>query len=37
MDIKKAIAEVEGVTAQEIAVEGYLAAEDLEKFINQEN
>ena len=36
MDIKKAVAEVPGVTSQEIAVEGYLAAEDLEKLINQE-
>ena len=32
MDIKKAVAEVPGVNAQEIAVEGYLAAADLEKF-----
>jgi ATP-binding protein involved in chromosome partitioning len=36
MDIKKAVATVPGVTSQEIAVEGYLAAEDLEKLINQE-
>jgi metal-sulfur cluster biosynthetic enzyme len=36
MDIKKAVAEVPGVIAQEIAVEGYLMAEDLEKLINQE-
>jgi metal-sulfur cluster biosynthetic enzyme len=36
MDIKKAVAEVHGVTSQEIAVEGYLMAEDLEKIINQE-
>lgn len=36
MDIKKAVAEVPGVTSQEIAVEGYLMAEDLEKLINQE-
>jgi len=36
MDIKKAVAEVPGVTSQEIAVEGYLMAEDLEKIINQE-
>jgi hypothetical protein len=27
---------VPGVTSQEIAVEGYLAAADLEKLINQE-
>ena len=36
MDIKKAVAEVPGVNSQEIAVEGYLMAEDLEKLINQE-
>jgi metal-sulfur cluster biosynthetic enzyme len=36
MDIKKAVAEVPGVTSQEIAVEGYLAAADLETLINQE-
>jgi metal-sulfur cluster biosynthetic enzyme len=36
MEIKRAIAEVPGVTAQEIAVEGYLAADELEKLINQE-
>lgn len=36
MDIKKAVVTVPGVTSQEIAVEGYLAAEDLEKLINQE-
>lgn len=36
MDIKKAVAEIPGVTSQEIAVEGYLAAADLEKLINQE-
>ena len=36
MDIKKAVAEVPGVTSQEIAAEGYLMAEDLEKLINQE-
>ena len=36
MDIKKAVAEVPGVTSQEIAVEGYLMVEDLEKIINQE-
>jgi metal-sulfur cluster biosynthetic enzyme len=36
MDIKNAVAEVPGVIAQEIAVEGYLMAEDLEKLINQE-
>ncbi len=37
MDIKNAVAKVPGVTSQEIAVEGYFAAEDLEKLINQEN
>jgi len=36
MDIKKAVAEVTGVTSQEIAIEGYLMAEELEKLINQE-
>jgi metal-sulfur cluster biosynthetic enzyme len=36
MDIKKAVAEVPGVTSQEIAVEGYLAAAELEQLINQE-
>jgi metal-sulfur cluster biosynthetic enzyme len=36
MDIKKAVAKVPGVTSQEIAVEGYLMAEDLEKIINHE-
>ena len=37
MDIKKAVAEAPGVTSQEIAVEGYVMAEDLENIINQEN
>jgi len=36
MDIKKAVAKVPGVMTQEIAVEGYLLAADLEKLINQE-
>ena len=36
MDIKNAVAEVPGVTSQEIAVEGYMAAANLEKLINQE-
>lgn len=36
MDIKNTVAEVPGVTSQEIAVEGYMAAADLEKLINQE-
>jgi metal-sulfur cluster biosynthetic enzyme len=37
MEIKKAVAEVPGVKSQEIAVAGYLMAEDLEKIINEEN
>jgi metal-sulfur cluster biosynthetic enzyme len=36
IDIKKAVAEVPGVRSQEIAVEGYLAAAELETLINQE-
>jgi metal-sulfur cluster biosynthetic enzyme len=36
MSIKKAVAQVPGVTSQEIAVEGYMAAADLENLINQE-
>ena len=36
MAIKNAVAEVPGVTSQEIAVEGYLAAAELETIINQE-
>ena len=36
MDIKKAVAEVPGVKSQEIAVEDYMMADDLEKLINQE-
>lgn len=36
LEIKQAIAQVPGVTSQEIAVEGYLAAPELEKLINQE-
>jgi metal-sulfur cluster biosynthetic enzyme len=35
-DIKKAVAEVPGVQSQEIAIEDYLMAEELEKLINQE-
>lgn len=35
-DIKKAVAEVPGVKSQEIAIEGYLMADELEKLINQE-
>ncbi len=30
------VAEVPGVKSQEIAIEGYLMAEELEKLINQE-
>ena len=37
INIKNAVAEAPGVTSQEIAVEGYLMAEELEKLINQEN
>ena len=37
VNIKKAVAEVPGVTSQEIAVEGYWMAEDLEKLINEEH
>jgi len=36
MNIKTAVANVPGVKSQEITVEGYLMAEDLEKLINQE-
>jgi len=36
IDIKKAVTEVPGVTSQEIAVEGYMAAEALEELINKE-
>ena len=36
LDSKKAVAEVPGVRSQEIAVEGYLAAAELETLINQE-
>ena len=36
MSIKKAVAEMPGVKSQKIAVEGYMAAADLEKLINQE-
>ncbi|MFC2063477.1 iron-sulfur cluster assembly protein [Chloroflexota bacterium] len=37
IDIKKAVAEVSGVTSQEITVAGYMAAAELEKLINKEN
>ncbi len=36
MSIKKAVAEVPGVTSQEIGIEGYVMAEELEKLINEE-
>ncbi|MBT3321773.1 MAG: DUF59 domain-containing protein [Anaerolineae bacterium] len=36
MDIKNAVAEVPGVASQKIAVDGYMAAENLEELINQE-
>ncbi|MFN2216545.1 MAG: iron-sulfur cluster assembly protein [Anaerolineales bacterium] len=36
IDIKKAVSEVPGVTSQEIAVEGYMAAAELETLINKE-
>ncbi len=36
IDIKKAVSEVPGVKSQEIAIEGYLMAEELEKIINEE-
>ena len=36
MDIKKAVSEVPGVKSQEIAIEGFLMAEELEKIINEE-
>lgn len=36
MEIKKAVAEVPGVQSQEIAVEGFIMAEELEKIINEE-
>jgi metal-sulfur cluster biosynthetic enzyme len=36
MDIKKAVAGVPGVKSQEIAIEGYLMAEELQKIINEE-
>jgi len=36
MNIKNAVAEVPGVKSQEIAVEGYLMAEELQKIINEE-
>jgi hypothetical protein len=36
LDIKHAMAEVPGVTSQDIKIEGYSMAEELEKLINQE-
>jgi len=35
--IKRAVAEVPGVTDQEILIVGYIAAEELTKLINKEN
>jgi metal-sulfur cluster biosynthetic enzyme len=37
VDIKHAIAEVEGVEAQEIRVAGYVKAEELTELINRED
>jgi metal-sulfur cluster biosynthetic enzyme len=34
--IKQAVAEVPGVTAQEIKIEGYIAEEELTRLINKE-
>jgi metal-sulfur cluster biosynthetic enzyme len=36
MQIKKAVSEVPGVSAQKIMIEGYAAAEELTKLINKE-
>ena len=36
MQIKKAVAEVPGVTSQQIMIEGYVAAEELTEMINKE-
>ncbi len=36
LDIRAAVASVPGVKSQEIAVEGYVMAEDLEKILNEE-
>jgi len=36
-EIKEAVAEVPGVTNQEITVTGYLAADELTQLINKEN
>ncbi len=35
MSIKSAVAEVPGVTEQEIGVEGYVQAEELNRYINE--
>jgi metal-sulfur cluster biosynthetic enzyme len=37
VDIKHAVAEVDGVKGQEIAVEGYVKAKELTAFINQDD
>jgi hypothetical protein len=34
--IKQAVAEIPGVAAQDIKIEGYIAEEELTKLINQE-
>ena len=36
IQIKKAVSEVQGITSQNIKIEGYLAAEELTQIINQE-
>ena len=36
MEIKKAVAEVPGITDQKIRIEGYLAADELTQLINKE-
>jgi metal-sulfur cluster biosynthetic enzyme len=35
--IKQAVAEVPGISSQQITVTGYVAAEELTKLINKEN
>ncbi len=37
LDIKAAVANVPGVTSQEVAVEDFVMADELEKIINQES
>jgi len=36
VEIKKAVAEVPGITDQQIRIEGYLAADELSQLINKE-